>query len=275
MSLPNYIHTICTEQWRLFELDATIDLIDEKMANAVNEKQLSEQRDYMNVVLHIAGKAILGMREIIHLSAFGYPDGALSLARTMYEHLIILATLENRRNDADFLHYIDDYYISYEIARLKALKYGFGICAQDSEKEKEISDELEQVKLQAHRKAQGDYWWLGENNFKSVVEHLVASISDSDLQSFIHELHFAYKRACASIHSNCLGNSLRLGVDVNFTGVDTAPTQDGHALPLWFATTSFIYVAGVAYQMLDLDYTLEKSKLNELAIFYKREEKSE
>ena len=62
------------------------------------------------------------MREIIHLSAFGYPDGALSLARNIYEHVIILAFFENHKSDNDFGNYVDDYYVDYDIQRNKALQ---------------------------------------------------------------------------------------------------------------------------------------------------------
>ena len=65
-----------------------------------------------------------------------------------------------------------------------------------------------------------------------------------------------------------MGNTLRLGTDPDFAGIDTSPTPNGHALPLWFAISSFIYIMGVTFSKLNLQYDKHDEKLNELAAFF-------
>ncbi|MFR8872631.1 MAG: DUF5677 domain-containing protein [Oscillospiraceae bacterium] len=153
---------------------------------------------------------------MIHLSAFGYPDGALSLARNIYEHVIILAFFENHKSDNDFGNYVDDYYVDYDIQRNKALQYESKNCTQDAEALTALKNELDQLKQTAHHRVAGDYWWSGSSNFGQLVKAAIASVPDERGKRFLHGLHFTYKRACVAIHSSCIGNTLRLGVDPDF-----------------------------------------------------------
>lgn len=106
-----YIQTPCSLQWRLDELEAIIDSMENEIEAAITQQQIQTGHDYTNIILRTAGKSIVSMREIIRLSAFGYPDGALSLARNIYEHVIILAFFENHKYDKNFSDYVDDYYM--------------------------------------------------------------------------------------------------------------------------------------------------------------------
>ena len=91
------IQTSCSLQWRLDELEKIIDSMENEIEATITQQQIQTDHDYTNIILRTAGKSIVSMREIIHLSAFGYPDGALSLARNIYEHVIILAFFENHK----------------------------------------------------------------------------------------------------------------------------------------------------------------------------------
>ena len=84
-----YIQTRYSLQWRLEELEKIIDSMEDEIEEAITHQNLQTDHNYTNIVLRTAGKSIVGMREIIRLSAFGYPDGALSLARNIYEHYSI------------------------------------------------------------------------------------------------------------------------------------------------------------------------------------------
>ncbi len=127
------IQTPCSLQWRLDELEKIIDSMEDEIEEAITHQNLQTDHNYTNIVLRTAGKSIVGMREIIRLSAFGYPDGALSLARNIYEHVIILAFFESHKHDKDFDDYVDDYYIDYDIQRNKALQYESENCTHDVE----------------------------------------------------------------------------------------------------------------------------------------------
>lgn len=267
-----HIKTNYSEQWRLDELDRIIDSMEDEIEEAITQQQIQTGRDYTNIVLRTAGKAIVSMREIIHLSAFGYPDGALSLSRNIYEQVIILAFFEQHKQDKNFDNYVDDYYIDYDVQRNKALRYECNHCTQDGGKISALEDEFKHLKQTAHHQINGNYWWSGNNGFIKLVESTIASVPDERGKRFLHGLHFAYKRACVSIHASCIGNTLRLGVDPSFEGIDTSPTLKGHSLPLWFATISFIYIMGVTYSLLNLDYEAHDNALNELAVFFRQQE---
>ena len=266
------IQTPCSLQWRLDELDKIIDSMENEIEKAVTQQQIQTSHDHTNIILRIAGKSIVNMREIIHLSTFGYPDGALSLARNIYEHVIILAFFENHKYDENFGDYVDDYYIDYDIQRNKALQYESENCTQDTEALTALKNELDQLKQTAHHRVAGDYWWSGSSSFNQLVKAAIASVPEERGKRFLHGLHFAYKRACVSIHSSCIGNILRLGADPDFDGIDTSPTIKGHSLPLWFATTSLVYIMGVTYALLDLDYKTHDQDLNDLALFFHQKE---
>ena len=266
------IQTPCSLQWRLDELEEIIDSIENEIEAAITQQQIQTGHDYTNIILRTAGKSIVSMREIIRLSALGYPDGALSLARNVYEHVIILAFFQNHKYDKNFNDYVDDYYIDYDIQRNKALQYESKNCTQDAEALTALKNELDQLKQKAHHRVGGDYWWSGSSNFGQLVETAIASVPDERGKRFLHGLHFTYKRACVSIHSSCIGNTLRLGADPDFNGIDTSPTIKGHSLPLWFATTSFVYIMGVTYSQLNLDYKIYDHNLNNLALFFHQKE---
>ena len=97
MALAFY-KTVAVSKWRLEELDTLIDEFDSNLAGAVKKLELKESNDYQNLVLRVAGKSIVTFREILTLSAYGYPDGALSLARNLYEQFITLYFFEGYDN---------------------------------------------------------------------------------------------------------------------------------------------------------------------------------
>jgi len=211
------------------------------------------------------------MREILQLSAHGYPDGALALARNIYENMIVIAFFENQQNSDRFVEYIEDYYADYDIQRIKALLYESQYCTQNIEETQKLTDELEKTKKRVHHKGKGDYWWTGYQSFSSLVNAVIESVDNQGGQHFLHMLRFTYKRACVAIHASCMGNTLRLGAEPDFAGIDTSPTQKGHTLPLWFSTASFIYVMGVTYGILDLEFEEIDKELNSLVeFFYKK-----
>lgn len=267
-----YIQTRYSLQWRLEELEKIIDSMEDEIEEAITHQNLQTDHNYTNIVLRTAGKSIVGMRGIIRLSAFGYPDGALSLARNIYEHVIVLAFFESHKHDKDFDDYIDDYYIDYDIQRNKALRYESENCTHDVEKLTALKNEFNRLKQTAHHRVDGDYWWSGSSSFKQLVEAAIASVPVEQGKQFLNGLHFAYKRACVSIHSSCIGNTLRLGADPDFARIDTSPTIKGHSLPLWFATISFVYIMGVTYALLNLDYKGHDQDLNDLALFFHQKE---
>lgn len=190
------VKNICTEQWRLYDLDALISIAEDDIADAITKKQIQTCKDYTNIVLRTAGKAVVTMREILQLSAHGYPDGALALARNIYENMIVVAFFENKKHNSNrFVKYIEDYYADYDIQRIRALLYESKYCTQNVEETQKLTDELEKTKKRVNHRGNGDYWWAGCKSFSALVDTAIESVDDRRGQHFLHMLHFTYKRA--------------------------------------------------------------------------------
>ena len=262
----------CSEMWHLYNLEAILDSIEDEISEAIQKKQLKTGNDYYNLVLHSAGKSIVTMREISTLVACGYPDGALSLSRNLYEQLVILAFFDGKYGHADFDKYVEDFFTDYDIQRYQALIYECKNCCDNAEKLTTLKDLLATAKEKRHSKGQGTYWWAGCSTFSNFVNSVIASQQSKDAQHFLHVLHLHYKRACASLHASCMGNALRLGGTPGFVGIDTTQTEKGHGMPLWFATSSINYVLSVAFAVLELEYQNHETALSNLSSFYREKE---
>ena len=55
----------------------------------------------MNLVLNCTGKSLLTLRELILLCKNGFPDGALGLARNLFEQFIIISVFEAQCEGVD------------------------------------------------------------------------------------------------------------------------------------------------------------------------------
>lgn len=265
------INTDYTGHWKLNELNLIINDIENAISDEISRKNIQIEDNYLNIVLRITGKAIVSMREIICLSTNGYPDGALSLARNVYEHLIIIAFFESHLHDDSLNEYICDYFLDYDIQRYKALIYEAKNCTDNIEETQRLTEQEAEIKKTAHHEVKGTYWWTGHDSFDSLVKEIQGSVEPVKLRKFLCCVHFAYKHACVSIHSNSIGNTLRLGTHCGFSGIGTSPTINGHSLPLWYATISFIYIIGITYRMLDLKFDEIDKRLRSLVEFYNKQ----
>ena len=264
--------TNATKKWRIHDLDRLIDAFEDDVYQYVKNNDVRVQYDYTHIMLNICGKTIVTFREILTLSAFGYPDGAFSLARGLYEHMILLAFFEKHKTDQIFQEIIDDFFLDGAIKGGKEKKYCSKYFEDDT---KEIDDRLKKLNELKHCKAKGDYWWTGLGSFAEVANWVINTENDPLLSKFLRALHLAYKQACVGLHSNSVGNMSRLGFRFDQSCVDTGYTINGHGLPLWYATSAFIYIVGTLCINFGIDYAKYKDELNNLAVFYKEQEKKE
>lgn len=257
----------CVNKWRLDELTKTIDEFENNLADYVNNNHIKTADDYSNILLFSAGKSILTFREIITLCLNGYSDGALSLTRNLYEQFITLLFLEIKENDSDFKSIVENYFLDYDICKLKALKYEAEYCFGNEELRDKIENQIKQIRQIANKKCSQDYWWAGKSSFKEMVDTVMNSLEKyrTDAKMTIARLHLLYKRACVSIHASSIGNSLRLGIDNSLPNIDTSENLNGQSIPLYFATTTFRYIScricdkfKIAYNEHDTLITLEK-----------------
>lgn len=253
-----------TELWRIKELDSIIDEFDEIIRSYLNNNEVKREENYLNIVLDIAAKSIVTFREVLCLCNCGFPDGALSLARNLCEQFFVISFFENVKESEDFDNYIYDYYLDYEIQRVK--KNQKAIERFDKSKGEELEHELEELQKKSIRYKKRNYWWANVNSFKELCDIVIENTDDETI-GLINNLLLGYDRACVSLHSSCLGNSVRLIYDKESTAIDTSPSEKGHSVPLWLATTSFIWIVGVTGCNLGIETELNKP-LNDLSIFY-------
>ena len=266
-----YMKMICSQEQhiinlRLQELEHALNRFEDIVAAESNKYHVAN--DYPNILIKLAGKTIWTFREILCLCSSGFPEGALSLARNLYEQSITLAFFNKVRRNADFQDYVDDYYIDAEMQRTRVLKWEAKYSNNDAQQAQRYENELQRIKSSAHRKGKGDYWWTGHNSFSGVVEYLISTESDVQFSRMMARVHIVYKRACASLHAGSLGNNIRLGVEPSFAGVDNTAKAQGHELPLCFSTYSFILIVGVICHELKLDGADLLKEFNNLAVFY-------
>lgn len=261
-----YYQDLCISRWHLDELSSAIDQYESILGDYVNSAGLEVSEVYPEIILRTVCRSIRTLRGILAVSACGLPDEAMALARELYEHFVVLYYLDIHKNDENFQDMISDYFLDYLLQWYKSRKYQLEALG-DSSVLDEINSEFSNIKSHAHRKLTGSFWWSGFSTLNTLVSENIKR-SSKQYHKFLYELHLLYKRACLSIHHSCSGNMIQLGVSSDFYGIDNRPTSDGLSTPLYFATASFIYVAGTCGAAYGLDVSSSIDKLNELAIFY-------
>ena len=156
------VYTECTKLWKLDDLSLIVDSVESYVLDAMQAQHIKTGNNYLNILLFAFGKSVATMREIICLSTFGFPDGALSLARNVYEEFIVVSFFEKHRQDNNFQNYVDDFCLDYNIQRNRALRYE-AAHFDNSTGLKEIENETTKAKSASHHKiTKQDFWWTGK-----------------------------------------------------------------------------------------------------------------
>lgn len=264
--------TPAINKWRLDHFMDVVDSFENDFADIVHHKECVNQ-NYKTILLHIVGKSLVTIREILTLCAHGYADGALSLGRNLYEQMIIVWFFELHKEDAEFQKYVEDFFLSYDVQRNKCFRdIDQYVPSGDMD---ELNIELEELKNRASRKIKGDYWWTGCNSFSDLVNHVMRNQTDETLYQFLGVHYMRYKRACIALHASCMGNSVRIGSKAGFHVVDTSPSVYGQSTPLGYATISLIAIVGVVCDMFQMNHVKYTKPLNELAVFYREKEEAD
>lgn len=266
------LNTPATKKWKLNELSELVDSIENKVIEKTTEKPIPYIQDYNNIILDITGKSLQTIREVIMLCAGGYPDGALSLARNLYEQLIIVCFLQSIKDEANSQDYYEDYFLDFDCQRYKNLKLMKKYNEIDQSEEDEIKDLSQKLSDEAHKDVKkGVYWWTGKATFQSIIDYLAEKV-DPNMRPFFNKLHLEYKRACLSIHSNSFGNVVRLGSKAELYVIDNSAKMCGQSMPLSLATTSFVQIVVSICEVLDIDYFgLYKDRLSKLIAFFEEQ----
>ena len=109
-------------KFRIDELEECLDLIEDEISDKINHGHYKQEESYMNLVLNCTGKSLLTLRELILLCKNGFPDGALGLARNLFEQFIIISVFEAQCEGVDRDRMVEKYYADYNVQRYKNLK---------------------------------------------------------------------------------------------------------------------------------------------------------
>ena len=265
ISNQNNEHVI---KWRLIDLVNIVDEFDDCLSKKINGTGFKSANNYPNILLFMAGKSIVTMKEIMYLIQCGYPDGALSLARNLYEQFILSLFFEIHKKDEDFQEYVDDFWLDYEIQRNKILKYEAEFVQMNLEEKNRIEQDIAKLRTSAHHTGKQDYWWAGKKSFKEVVDEVISSQPDDAYKKYVARNHLIYKRACMALHVSSAGNMLRLGNEPEFVGIDNRQHQNGHEVPLLLAAHSFLFVLATVCEEFEIDAHNWRERFLDLLNYY-------
>lgn len=161
-------------KYKLCELEKYLQEIENVVQNAIQRENIKTANDNLNFLLYTLGKSIVTTREIIILCWAGYPDGALSLSRNIFEQFVHVAYIEGHEKSEDLDMLLKKYNADYNYQRLKNLKWEAEFISQNSEKKAHYRKKINAIKRKYQiDKEQKDYWWAGLNSFSTMCNNVV------------------------------------------------------------------------------------------------------
>jgi len=240
--------------WNLPQISNIINQCDDLIAPKADLYKTGN--NYENILLYTFTKAILNMREVITLLFNGYPDGALSRARTIYEQMVIVEFIDHNKDKSII---IDKYFADYNIKRLNNLIEVFEFLLTGDSNNEEFQKQKSELEFQYQsikdkynikEKNVKQYWWAGDVIKNPSFNQLTKEVDTGFLK-------ILYNRACLSSHSSAMGDSALLG-RYNPLGnyIYTSPTLDGFEAPIVLSLGSFSEILKVCFDYLDSMCTL-------------------
>lgn len=247
------------EKYKLEELEEVLDQIEETIIQNKDRKHSEE----ITLLLFSVGKSIIHSRETLILCSRGYPDGALCLARNIYEQFIHLAYISGLKDEIK-TSTIEKYNDDYIVQRAKALIFEAKHITHSTKSIENYNAELDKIKVKYSKTSLNNYWWSDVNSFAEMYKDVARN--NVECEQLLNLLHLLYKRSSICLHASCIGNRIRLGSD--FCGVDMGPWDVGQEIPLFMVCESLIFITGLIYRVLEIDDQTILKRLNFLALRY-------
>ena len=264
------LRQVVRERWKTNELSIFLIEYEDALENAT--KSLLDTEQAKMVILRINVKSLITMREIIVLCEAGYPDGAFSLSRQLYEQMIHIRFIMAHRKDPDFSDYIEDYETN---GRYQIYKYNKEMAKVFNEDEStDLQKEYDDLKKNSHHtfpdiNKHNDYWWAGKKNFGELVKDVKSAYPQEE--KILDKLHLFYTGTNRAIHANAAGNKQRLGGKTESHVIDTSQNFTGQGIPLYFSTLCMTVIMLCVCQIFDMDFNYYRQTINEFACFYGKE----
>lgn len=244
------------DKWDLKYYTGIVDACEDVIAEEATRWKTADDINYY--FLSTYAKAILTTREALCLLNNGYPDGALSRAREVYEQMVLAFYISDNYSDELIKRYFADYEL--KIYKNRKLLYEKLRKIMDVGKEKyqdlenECQQKINKLKHQ-YGKINGDYWW--------VINEKISSFNDIQNCVGVGLLLILYKRACISTHSGALSDIALLGRDNKEGSLLRADkTKKGFEIPLLLLFESFNILTQIVFRHFNLsipdDYSLKE-----------------
>lgn len=245
--------------YKLDDVEKLLWKIENDILGAVRSKGIVMAEDDINLLLLSTCKSITLFREISLLCGSGFPDGALILARNIYEQMIICNYILLHEEHEEILkkYYADREYSRQKYIRENAIRFNDDVKAQQADL---IINEYKEK----YGKKLRSYWWSGKNSFSEIDEYVLERTNEK--KGLFNNLHMQYKLASTIIHASSLGNTIHIGTTHKY--IDMGTWEKGQEDSLFLASVSLIYLIGETYTYLGLDYDYVLEKCNQLGIFY-------
>ena len=251
------------DEWDLAEIDKIVDEVEDRLESKINSGNCKCEGDFLNICLNAISRSIVSIREVLHLLAAGYPDGALCIARNIYENMIILSFLETKLNDSDFSVIIEKYFDDMDVARHKILK-SYHERLSLSEKANENAEALKKLGMKYDVKNFRDYWWSSKRSFNDIVDE-VFDVHDKNLNGLTSMLFLLYKKACITLHATCTGNIAKIGRHTEMNVIETGRTGNEFNIPLFLSLLSFHITTVITFKQLDIECVETGQKISNFA----------
>ena len=253
------------KKYKLCELESVLSEIETVIQNAIQERDVKTDKDNINFLLQTLGKSFVTTREIIILCWVGYPDGALSLSRNLFEQFVHVAYIEGYEGTEKFDSILEKYNDDYQYQRLKNLMWAAKNVYQSNEKVLQYKTKIEDIKAKYHiENRMKDYWWAELNTFSDMCDTVVQQSGEYKL--LIQNMYLLYKRACLALHSSCMGNKVRLGSNVS--DIDMGPWDRGQEMSLFLASSALCFIVPSVYKAFNENYQKVQHKLEKLSNYY-------
>jgi len=250
-------------KYLLSDLYHVLVYIENDVIERVKIEKLLGKEDDIDLLVPALTSSLSLLRQIIYLCEKGFPDGALMLARNIYEQMIICSFIESQEDDYKRNELLKKYFQDAELIKLKyqkELSKRFGLDEEVHKTSKLIREHNE--KFGSSVKQQ--YWWAEKKTFRALSDEITQT--QSSHRGLFNNMHMEYKLACIALHPSAFGNRMNIGSDI--VGVDMRARVTGHENALFLAVSSLITLVGYTYDYLELDSCHVLMELNRLGIYY-------
>ena len=216
---------------------STIDTVRQLLS----KQRVIEERTYKYAQTRIFARMTLSMCEILVLASNGYPNGAFSLSRQVYEGIVIMDYLREHSGDESL---IERFFDSSGISSLRLLRQAKADRQQSTEiEDQQLEDYAKQYSTFCDKKGWfKDYWWAGK-------DFTFTKLSDQTR----FKSNYMYKYSCEITHMSFLNSFLHLGN--NESDILIGQSDEGYDTPLWFAMICFADAINIFAQVIDENWS--------------------